>query len=149
MATALRRPAKGCAHYSDRGSQYCAHGDQKVLRQHGCQVSMSGSGNCYENATGETFFKTIKAELLWRHLQSSLMPLSIGLKKPLGLRMNGRLNEQSERRQTVTGPIRETTTSTSLQNPTQTVYPTSEPHIRSLLAKQIAQVACQFRAYPY
>jgi len=67
MAVALRRPPKGCIHHSDRGSQYCSHDYQKILRQHGFKVSMSGKGNCYDNAAMETFFKTIKAELIWRH----------------------------------------------------------------------------------
>ena len=67
MAIALRRPPKGCIHHSDRGSQYCSHDYQKLLRQHGFEVSMSGKGNCYDNAVMETFFKTIKAELIWRH----------------------------------------------------------------------------------
>ncbi len=67
MAIALRRPPKGCIHHSDRGSQYCSHDYQKLLRQHGFKVSMSGKGNCYDNAAMETFFKTIKAELIWRH----------------------------------------------------------------------------------
>jgi len=86
MAIALRRPPKGCIHHSDRGSQYCSHDYQKLLRQHGFKVSMSGKGNCYEfkqirasgsndpmdhlkaqNAAMETFFKSIKAELIWRH----------------------------------------------------------------------------------
>lgn len=66
MAIALRRPPKGCIHHSDRGSQYCSHDYQKLLRQHGFKVSMSGKGNCYDNAAMETFFKTIKAELIWR-----------------------------------------------------------------------------------
>ena len=66
MAIALRRPPKGCVHHSDRGSQYCSHDYQKILRQHGFKVSMSGKGNCYDNAAMETFFKTIKAELIWR-----------------------------------------------------------------------------------
>ncbi len=39
---------------------------QKILREHAFQVSMSGKGNCYDNAAVETFFKTIKAELIWR-----------------------------------------------------------------------------------
>ncbi len=68
MAIALRRPPKGCIHHSDRGSQYCSHDYQKLLRQHGFKVSMSGKGNCYDNAVMETFFKTIKAELIWRQL---------------------------------------------------------------------------------
>jgi len=67
MAIALRRPPKGCIHHSDRGSQYCSHDYQKLLRQHDFKVSMSGKGNCYDNAAMETFFKTIKAELIWRH----------------------------------------------------------------------------------
>jgi len=67
MAIALRRPAKGCIHHSDRGSQYCSHDYQKRLRDLGFKLSMSGKGNCYDNAAMETFFKTIKAELIWRH----------------------------------------------------------------------------------
>ena len=66
MAIALRRPPKGCIHHTDRGSQYCSHDYQKLLRQHGFKVSMSGTGNCYDNAAVEAFFKTIKAELLWQ-----------------------------------------------------------------------------------
>lgn len=66
MAIALRRPPKGCIHHTDRGSQYCSHDYQKILRQHGFQMSMSGTGNCYDNAAVEAFFKTIKAELLWQ-----------------------------------------------------------------------------------
>ena len=66
MAVALRRPPRNCIHHSDRGSQYCSHDYQKLLRQHGFKVSMSGKGNCYDNAVVEAFFKTIKAELIWR-----------------------------------------------------------------------------------
>ncbi|MBR2573438.1 MAG: IS3 family transposase [Loktanella sp.] len=66
MAIAFRSPPNGCIFHSDRGSQYCSHDYQKILRQHGFRVSMSGKGNCYDNAAVETFFKTIKAELIWR-----------------------------------------------------------------------------------
>ncbi len=80
MAVTLRQPPKGCIHHTDRGSQYCSHDYQKHLRQHGFRVSMSGKGNCYDNSAvlrrGNaplgpflillTFFKTIKAELIWR-----------------------------------------------------------------------------------
>lgn len=66
MAINLRNPPKGCVHHTDRGSQYCAHEYQKILRQHGFQVSMSGKGNCWDNAMTETFFKTLKAEIIWR-----------------------------------------------------------------------------------
>jgi len=66
MAIAFRSPPKGCIHHTDRGSQYCSHDYQKILRLNGFKVSMSGKGNCYDNAAVETFFKTIKAELIWR-----------------------------------------------------------------------------------
>ena len=66
MAISFRAPPKGCIHHTDRGSQYCSHDYQKILRQRGFKVSMSGKGNCYDNAAVETFFKTIKAELIWR-----------------------------------------------------------------------------------
>lgn len=66
MAVALRRPPKGCVQHTDRGSQYCSHDYQKILRRHGLVASMSGKGNCYDNAAVETFFKTLKAELIWR-----------------------------------------------------------------------------------
>jgi putative transposase len=66
MAIALRAPRKGCIFQSNRGSQYCLHDNQKILREHRFQASMSGKGNFYHNAAVETFFKTIKAELIWR-----------------------------------------------------------------------------------
>jgi putative transposase len=66
MAIALRSPSKSCIFHSDRGSQYCSHDYQKVLREHGLKPSMSGKGNFYDNAAVETFFKTIKAEMIWR-----------------------------------------------------------------------------------
>jgi len=67
MAITLRKPPKGCIHHSDRGSQYCSRDYQKLLKTHSFQVSMSGKGNCYDNAVVETFFKTLKAELVWRN----------------------------------------------------------------------------------
>ncbi len=66
MAINLRRPPNGCIHHTDRGSQYCAYEYQKILRQNGFQVSMSGKGNCWDNAVTEALFKTLKAELIWR-----------------------------------------------------------------------------------
>ncbi|MCP9483468.1 IS3 family transposase [Shimia sp. CNT1-13L.2] len=68
MAIALGAPPKDCIHHTDRGSQYRSHDYQKLLRQHGFKVSMNGKGNCYDNAAVETFFKTIKAEMIWRRL---------------------------------------------------------------------------------
>ena len=65
-ALIMRRPAKGLIHHSDRGSQYCSVDYQAELRRHGLRISMSGKGNCYDNAMVETFFKTIKSELVWQ-----------------------------------------------------------------------------------
>ena len=71
IAITCRTPPTGCIHQTDRGSQYCSHDYQKILRQHGFKVSVSEKGNCYDNAAVETFFetffKTIKTELIWRH----------------------------------------------------------------------------------
>jgi putative transposase len=65
-ALAVRRPDKGLIHHSDRGRQYCATAYQAKLRKYGIRISMSGKGNCFDNAVVETFFKTLKAELVWR-----------------------------------------------------------------------------------
>jgi transposase InsO family protein len=65
-ALVIRRPAAGLIHHSDRGSQYCSIDYQAELRKHGILISMSGKGNCYDNAMVETFFKTLKSELVWR-----------------------------------------------------------------------------------
>ena len=53
-------------HHSDRGSQYCANAYQARLRDNGIAISMSGKGNAYDNAMVETFFKTLKTELVWK-----------------------------------------------------------------------------------
>lgn len=65
-AIAVRRPDAGLIHHADRGSQYCSIEYQAELRRHGIRISMSGKGNCFDNAMVETFFKTLKAELVWR-----------------------------------------------------------------------------------
>jgi transposase InsO family protein len=65
-AIALRRPPPGLIHHSDRGSQYCSDDYQRLLSAQDMLPSMSGKGNCYDNAMVETVFKTIKSELIWR-----------------------------------------------------------------------------------
>lgn len=67
MAARLRNPPPGCIFHSDRGSQYASNDFQKRLAAYKMKPSMSGTGNCYDNSVVETFFKTIKAELIWRH----------------------------------------------------------------------------------
>ena len=70
-AIAVRRPAAGLIHHADRSSQYCSIDSQAELRRHGILISMSGKGNCFDNAMVETFFKTLKAELVWRNVFQS------------------------------------------------------------------------------
>lgn len=63
-AVAARRPERGLVHHSDRGSQYCAHAYQRLLRQFGMQVSMSRKGNCWDNAPMESCWGSLKTELI-------------------------------------------------------------------------------------
>jgi transposase InsO family protein len=65
-AVVLRNPPPGIVHHSNRGSQYCSDAYQKALKDHGFLVSMSGRGNCYDNAMVETVFKFLKSDLVWR-----------------------------------------------------------------------------------
>jgi len=64
QAVTTRRPEKWLLHHSNRGSQYCSHEYQGLLRQFGLEVSMSGSGNCFDNAPMESFWGIIKQELI-------------------------------------------------------------------------------------
>jgi len=61
---AVRRPAPGLLHHSDRGSQYASSAFRALL--HSCQLvpSMSGRGNCYDNAAMESFWSTLKTEMI-------------------------------------------------------------------------------------
>jgi putative transposase len=59
-----KRPGKGLIHHSDRGSQYCSHEYRQLLDQFGAEASMSGKGNCYDNAPMESFWGTLKQELV-------------------------------------------------------------------------------------
>lgn len=63
-AVQQKRPESGLIHHSDRGSQYCAHDYQKLLKQFGMVASMSRKGNCYDNAPMESFWGSMKNELV-------------------------------------------------------------------------------------
>ena len=68
MALVNRTPPAGLLHHSDRGSQYAAHCYQRLLGEHGIIPSMSRTGNCWDNACVESFFGTLKRELVYhRH----------------------------------------------------------------------------------
>jgi len=64
MALKARRPESGLLHHSDRGSQYASHDYRKMLEEAGCVCSMSRKGNCWDNAPVESFFATLKRELI-------------------------------------------------------------------------------------
>ena len=66
MALGRRRPAPGLVHHSDQGVQYAAGDYVALLEAHGTQISMSRRGNPYDNATCESFMKTLKYEEVYR-----------------------------------------------------------------------------------
>ena len=65
QAIAQRQPPPGLVHHSDRGLQYASAEYVRVLRQHGIEISMSRAGNPYDNATCESFIKTLKVEEIY------------------------------------------------------------------------------------
>ena len=64
MAVGRRRPAPGLIHHSDRGSQYACKKYRKALVSHGMICSMSTKGDCRDNAPMESWFHTLKTELV-------------------------------------------------------------------------------------
>ena len=64
MALERRRPAPGLVHHSDRGVQYACEAYREVLAANGLVPSMSRKGNCWDNAPAESFFGTLKVELV-------------------------------------------------------------------------------------
>ena len=66
MAISHRRPAAGLIVHSDRGSQYASAQYQTLLAKHGFVCSMSGRGNCWDNAVAERFFLNLKMERVWQ-----------------------------------------------------------------------------------
>jgi putative transposase len=67
MAIGSRRPGVGLIHHSDRGSQYASLEFQSLLADRGFLSSMSRAGDCWDNAVAESFFKTLKSELIYLH----------------------------------------------------------------------------------
>jgi transposase InsO family protein len=63
-AVGRQNPSGGLIHHSDRGRQYASYAYQELLREYGMIPSMSRSGNCYDNAYVESFFGTLKTELV-------------------------------------------------------------------------------------
>jgi putative transposase len=67
MAIARRKPGEGLLHHSDRGVQYACGEYRELLENHGIRCSMSNKGDCWDNAVMESFFKTLKAELVYQN----------------------------------------------------------------------------------
>jgi len=65
MALWRRKMPRGVIVHTDRGSQYCSNQYQRMLRQHGLVCSMSGTGNCFDNACAETCFRSLKVEAIY------------------------------------------------------------------------------------
>jgi len=63
-AVAAKRPAEGLIHHSERGIQYCSYEYRELLGQFEMKSSMSRKGNCYDNAPMESFWGTLKQELV-------------------------------------------------------------------------------------
>ncbi len=67
----LRKPETGLLFHSDRGSQYASNEFKEILKKNDITQSMSRKGNCWDNAVAESFFKTIKSELIyWNNFQT-------------------------------------------------------------------------------
>ena len=66
MAVAQRRPALGLIFHTDRGCQYTSHDFRELLARHGIVQSLSRPGQCWDNAVAESFFATLKEELIYR-----------------------------------------------------------------------------------
>jgi transposase InsO family protein len=64
QAVSARRPVAGLIHHSDRGSQYCSHEYQALIASYEMRCSLSRKGNCYDNAPVESFWGTLKTELV-------------------------------------------------------------------------------------
>jgi len=65
MAINKRKPPKGVIWHTDRGSQYASYEHRDLLKQYGIVQSMSRKGNCWDNAVAESFFHTLKTELVY------------------------------------------------------------------------------------
>jgi putative transposase len=65
QAAKLYRPPQGLIHHSDRGSQYASKEYQQALKDLGMISSMSRKGNCFDNACMESFFGTLKQDLIY------------------------------------------------------------------------------------
>ena len=65
MAMIHRKPSKGLIWHTDRGSQYASYSHKDLLQKYNIIQSMSRRGNCWDNSVAESFFKSLKQELVY------------------------------------------------------------------------------------
>ena len=68
MAIARRKPLRGLLWHTGRGSQYASYSHKDLCQKHGIVQSMSRKGNCWDNAVAESFFHTLKTELIYHEI---------------------------------------------------------------------------------
>ena len=68
MALRHRKPSKGLIWHTDRGSQYASYSHRDLLKENGIVQSMSRKGNCWDNAVAESFFKSLKSDLVYQNI---------------------------------------------------------------------------------
>jgi len=68
MAISSRNPPKGLIWHTDRGSQYASYSHRDLVEENGIIQSMSRKGNCWDNAVAESFFHTLKTELVYHEI---------------------------------------------------------------------------------
>ncbi len=71
-----------------KSAQYCSMVYQTELKKHGIRILMSGKGKCFDNAVVETFFKTLKSELVWR----TVFQMRVEAKQAIGRYIDGFYN---------------------------------------------------------
>jgi putative transposase len=79
MALQRRDPKQGLLHHSDRGVQYASDEYQKLLIDQGIQISMSGKGDCWDNAVMESFWATLKMELVYQQEYATQMEARLSI----------------------------------------------------------------------
>ena len=90
MALRRRTPGEGLTHHSDRGVQYASNDYTGLLKEHGIRISMSRSGNPYDNAACESFMKTLKYEEVYRQEYRDLPDARASIQRFIEKIYNGR-----------------------------------------------------------
>ena len=88
MAIATQRPGAGLIHHSDRGVQYASAAYRNMMQSAGFRASMSRRADCYDNAPMESFFHTLKTELVHHQHYATRQQARRDIAAPLGHRIS-------------------------------------------------------------